>query len=379
LRIAFDTVSVGGGLGPASGGMIVYYRGLLKGLADRSEVDEIVVLTQPWLGRVGVPDHPKLELVPCRGLPRHRIGRVLYEQAALPVTVARRRADVLFSACNTTPLLRRGPSVVALHSIQYLFFDEVFSPLRRRYLEQVIPRSLRHADAVITVSEWERQQVLDRFDLDPARATTVYPGLSDIVVESLGDASKEAAPRERPYVFMASTLYGFKNHARLIQAFAQVVRTDGVPHELVLAGGDADVTVTQLAAVAAQEHVSDRVKLLGPVDHAQIPGLLRGAEVVAYTSLCETFGQPILEAFAYGRCLVTSRTSSMPEIAGDAAILVDPYDVDSIADGLRSACLDEQRRAELELAGPARAASFTWERCADQSLAVMRSALERRG
>jgi alpha-1,3-rhamnosyl/mannosyltransferase len=379
MRIAFDTVSVGGGLGASSGGMIVYYSGLLRGLTQRSDVDRVVVLTQPWLGRVGIPDAPKLAVAPSRGLPRHRIGRVLYEQTALPLAVARHRPDVLFSACNTTPLMWRGPSVVALHSIQYLLFPEDFAPLRRRYLAQVIPRSLRHADEVITVSEWERQQVLDRFDLDPARTTTVYPGLSDVVVAALRETPAEPPQRERPYVFMASKLYGFKNHTRLIQAFAQVVHRDGAPHELVLAGGDADVTVAQLAGVAAAERVSDRVKLLGPVDHDRVPELLRGADVAAYTSLCETFGQPILEALAYGRCLVTSTTASMPEIAGDAAILVDPWDVDSIADGLRTALLDERRRAELERAGPAHAATFTWERCAEQSLGVMRMAVERRG
>src|SRR5262245_54370416 len=121
MRIAFDTVSVGGGLGPASGGMIVYYRGLLMGLAARPEVAELVVLTQPWLGRIGIPDGAKIRVSPCRGLPRNRIGRVLYEQTAFPAAAARQRPDILFSACNTTPLLWRRPSVVALHSIQYLF------------------------------------------------------------------------------------------------------------------------------------------------------------------------------------------------------------------------------------------------------------------
>jgi glycosyltransferase involved in cell wall biosynthesis len=378
MRIAFDTVSVGGGLGPASGGMIVYYSGLLRGLAEHREVSEIVVFTQPWLGRIGVPEHPKLRLAPCRGLPRNRIGRVLYEQAALPLAIARHSPDVLFSACNTTPLLRRAPSVVALHSIQYLFFPEVFSPLRRRYLEEVIPRSLRHADAVITVSEWERREILERFDVDPARTVTVYPALSDAVVAALR-APRPAAPRrERPYVFMASTLYGFKNHERLIRAFAQLVHSDGVPHELVLAGGDADVTAAHLAAVATSERISERVALLGPVDHALVPDLLAGADAVAYTSLCETFGQPILEALAFGRCLVTSTTSSMPEVADGVAILVDPYDVDSIADGLRTALLDDRARAALERAGPPHAATFTWERSAEQSLAVMRLAIESR-
>ena len=117
---------------------------------------------------------------------------------------------------------------------------------------------------------------------------------------------------------------------------------------------------------------------LGPVGHDRVPDLIAGADAIAYTSLCEAFGHPILEALAFGRCLVTSNVASMPEVAGDAAILVDPYDVDSIADGLRTALLDERRRAELERAGPSRAAAFTWERWGRETLGVLQFALERR-
>ena len=359
--------------------MVVFNRGALGALANQPEIGDVLVLTQPWSGRLGIPDRPKLKAMPCRGLPRSRIGRVAYEQIVLPGLVARQGVDLLVSSHNITPLLHRGPSVVILHSIQHLFFPELYSPLRRRYLEQAIPRSLRHADAVIAVSEWEREEVLARYELDPAKIFTVHSGLSEAVTAALDHRGPEVSrPPRQPYVFMVSTLYGHKNHARLIRAFAKLVRAGEVPHDLVLAGGDADVTVRDLTALAASEGVADRVKLLGPVNHDRVPDLIAGADAIAYTSLCETFGHPILEALAYGRCLVTSNVTSMPEIAGDAALLVDPYDVDSIADGLRTALLDERRRAELEQAGPPRAASFTWERWGREAVRVMQFALERR-
>jgi glycosyltransferase involved in cell wall biosynthesis len=380
MRVAFDVISAGGGLGPGSGAMVVYYQGALGALAKRPEIDEIVALTQPWSGRLGIPNHTKVKVAPCRGLPRSRIGRVAYEQIVLPRVVARERPDLLVSGHNTTPLLRRGPAIVILHSIGHLFFPQVYSPLRLRYLEQAIPRSLRHADAVITVSEWERREVLARFELDPAKVFTVHSGLSDSVRATLehGEAREVSRPRPRPYVFMASTLYEFKNHARLIRAFAKLVRAGEVPHELVLAGGDADVTSAELSALAAKEGVAEKVVFLGPVAHELVPDLTAGADAIAYASLCESFGHPIVEALAFGRCMVTSNVASMPEVAGDAAILVDPYDVDSIADGLRAALLDERRRAELEQAGPPRAATFTWERWGREALGVMQFVLERR-
>jgi glycosyltransferase involved in cell wall biosynthesis len=380
MRVAFDVISAGGGLGPGTGAMVVFYEGALGALAKRPEIDEVLALTQPWSGRLGIPSHPKLRVAPCRGLPRNRIGRVAYEQLVLPAAVARQRPDLLVSGHNTTPLLRRGPSIVILHSIGHLFFPQVYSPLRLRYLDQAVPRSLRHADAVITVSEWERGEVLARFELDPKKVFAVHSGLSDTISAALdhGQAPELSRSQRKPYVFMASTFYEFKNHARLIRAFAQLVRAGEVPHELVLAGGDADVTSRELAALAAREGVAERVIFLGPVAHDRVPGLTAGADAIAYTSLCEAFGHPILEALAFGRCLVTSNVASMPEVAGDAAILVDPYDVDSIAAGLRTALLDERRRAELERAGPPRAASFTWERWARETVGVMQFVLERR-
>jgi len=381
MRVAFDVISAGGGLGPGSGAMVVYYQGALGALAERPEIHEVVALTQPWSGRLGIPNHPKVRVAPCRGLPRSRIGRVAYEQLVLPGAVARQRPDLLVSGHNITPLLRRGPSIVILHSIGHLFFPQVYSPLRLRYLEQAVPRSLRHADAVITVSEWERREVLARFELDPTRVFAVHSGLSETVSNARehGRARQVSSPTGRPYLFMASTLYEFKNHARLIRAFAKLVRAGEIPHDLVLAGGDADVTAADLAVLAASEGVAERVTLLGPVAHDRVPDLIARADAIAYTSLCEAFGHPILEALALGRCLVTSNVASMPEVAGDAAVLVDPYDVESIADGLRTALLDEHRRAELEQAGPLRAAGFTWERWGGETLAVMQFALRRRG
>src|SRR2546427_9921708 len=143
MRVAYDVISAGGGLGPGSGAMVLFYRGALGALAARPEIDAVVALTQPWNGRLGIPDHPKLTVAPCRGLPRSRIGRVAYEQIVLPGAVARQRPDLLVSGHNTTPLLRRGPSLVILHSIGHLFFPPGYSPLPLRYLEHALPRSLR--------------------------------------------------------------------------------------------------------------------------------------------------------------------------------------------------------------------------------------------
>jgi glycosyltransferase involved in cell wall biosynthesis len=179
-------------------------------------------------------------------------------------------------------------------------------------------------------------------------------------------------------VLCISRLYALKNHRRLIQAFAVLVRDRGLPHRLVIVGGDADVTRDELAQVAASEGIADRVDFLGRVPQADVPGLYRGAEAIAYVSLYETFGHPVLEAFATGTPLVTSTTGGTAEVSGGAARLVDPTDVGEIADGLGEVLTDEALRERLSKAGSVRVRDFSWEKCAVGTVDAFELALERR-
>ena len=370
-------ISAGTGLGTSAGGMIVYFTGLLRSLCELDSITELVLLVTPWNGNTGVPDHPKVRVATCRGLPRRRSGRVVYEHVVLPAYLARLKVDILLSTCNVKPLLRRGPSVVVLQSLQYFHFPNQFGRLRSAYLRGAVSRSMHEADAVITVSEWEKAEAVRLFNVDPGRLTTVYHGLSDAVRDGIAG---QPPPRpemvgDQPYVVMVSSLYGFKNHHRLIEAFAEVVHRHEIPHRLVLAGGDADVTGASLGALAGKLGIGDRVLIPGGVPHDQIPALLAHADAVAYTSLYETFGLPVLEALGSRRPLVTSGRGAIPEIAGDAARLVDAESVPSIAAGLTDVLLDDALRSRLVEAGPRRAAAFTWEKCAEGTAVVLEQAL----
>jgi len=185
-------------------------------------------------------------------------------------------------------------------------------------------------------------------------------------------------PDRSPYVLCISRLYALKNHRRLIEAFAKLVKEQKLPHRLVIVGGDADVTQAQLAQVAAQEGIADQVMFLGRVPQVDVPGLYAGAEAIAYVSLYETFGHPVLEAFATGTPLVTSTTGGTAEVAGGAAKLVDPRNVDDIADGLSSVLTDPSLRDQLATAGRRRVQDFSWEQCARGTVDAMALALRRR-
>ena len=381
MKLAIDMISAGSGFGTSTGGMIVYYSGLLSNLCALPSVSRVVPLVAPWNGGMAVPDHEKIRVTRCVGLPRHRAGRVLYEQSVLPHVLNRLDPDVLLSTCNVKPLLWKGRSVVVLQSMQYLHFPTQFGRLRGMYLRKAVGASLHAADAVITVTNWERAEAIRYFDLDPSRVVTVYHGVSDAVRRVQLEPTALSRPEwvgDSPYVLMVSSLYGFKNHSRLVSAFAQIVNRHEIPHRLVLAGGDADVTREDLAALADELGIGDRVVLPGALPHEMVPALIVNADAIAYTSLYETFGHPVLEALALGRPLVTGDHGATAEIAGGAARLVKVEDVDDIAAGLEDVLMNESLRAELIDAGPRRAELFTWSECAENTAAVLEMVLSGR-
>jgi glycosyltransferase involved in cell wall biosynthesis len=378
VRVAIDMISAGAGFGTSAGAMVVYYSGLLRRLVEVPSVDECIALVSPWNDGLAVPHHPRARAQTCVGLPRGRAGRILYEQSLLPALAARAGADVLLSTCNVKPMAWRRPSVVVLQSLQYLHFPESFGPLRTTYLRQAVRRSVSAADVVIAVSDWARAQAIELFGLDPSRVVTVHHGVSDEIRDMAGSgqvAERPEAAGDDPYLLMVSTLYGFKNHRRLIEAFADLVRERRLPHRLLIVGGDADVTRSELAALARRLGVADRVVLTGALPHDQVPALVAHADAVVYPSLYETFGMPVLEALASGRPLVTSDHGPMAELAGDAAQLVRADDAGSIAAGIAAVVTDSRRQDELMAAGPARASEFSWEACASKTAAALEQAV----
>jgi len=299
----------------------------------------------------------------------------------LPLLASRRKLDVLLCTVNIMPLLRRSPTVVVLQSLQYFLWPSEVGRLRRFYLRFFTPRSLARADGIIAVTETERADAIKLFDLDQSKIVAVHHGVPNWVGEAASrrDLSKPHRQRDNtPYVLVVSRLYAFKNHRRLIEAFAQFIADGDHPHRLLIAGGDADVTRADLDAHATAHGVADRVQCLGVVPQADIPHLFAGAAAIAYISLYETFGLPVLEALSFGLPLVTSSSGATAEVAGGAAVLVDPESVTDIAAGLRAVLTDEQVRARLAAAGPQRVAEFTWTKCADETMDVIYAALQRR-
>ena len=359
--------------------MTTYYAGLLSTLPEQEELGEVIAFMPPDITHMRIPSSPRLELVTCSGLPSNRVGRVAYEHLRLPKVARDARADVLLSTHNVKPLRWRGPSVVVLQSMQYFFLTDQIGRLRRAYLKQAVPRSLHGADLVIAVTEAQRRDAMTLFSLDPEQIVTVHHGPSTWALEAAQDLARSGGtqrPISGAYVATVSSLYEMKNHRRLIQAFAQVVGEHDIEHDLVIVGREADVTIRQLKQVADNHGVRDRVRFTGPLPQEDLPALLAHADAIAYVSLYETFGHPVLEAFAFGRPLVTSNLAGTAEVANGAAELVDPLDVGDIARGLYAVLSDDRRRSNLAATGRRRLAEFSWSACAHGTVLALKRAIE---
>lgn len=380
LRVGLEMIAAGSGVEEGAGGARGFFEGMIPEMATDPRIRQLIVYAPSWYDHGGRWDAPKLRVVPCAA-PKQRPLRVVYENLGLPLHAIKDRVDVLFSTGNYRPLAYRGTNVVALHAVQHFLLGEAVTGLRARYLHFAVPQSVRTADMTIAVSETLREDSIRLFDLDPTRIVAVPLGPPPWVEQLLAAPDANAVqphrlPDGRPYVMCISRLYALKNHERLIRAFARVAKArHDIPHKLLIVGGDADVTAADLATVARDAGIADRVELLGRVPQSDVAGLYAGASTIAYPSLYETFGHPVLEAFATGTPLVTSSRGATAEIAGGAARLVDPEDIDDIAAGLIDVLSDEQRQREMIAAGQARARDFSWHRFARGAVGVLEAAV----
>lgn len=274
------------------------------------------------------------------------------------------------------PTLPTTKAVLTVHDLAFERYPQDTMPGMLRYLRTVVPRSVRRADCVIAPSEATRRDLIALYDTPPHKVRVIYQGVEERFTPQ-GDAGEVAALRaryglpNRPIVLTVGTLQPRKNHLRLVQAFAQVADRAA----LVIAGGQG-WGYEGVREEVRRLGLEGRVVFTGYVDDADLPALYRAATVFAYPALYEGFGLPVLEAMACGVPVVTASASSLPEVTGpEAALLVDPLDVDALAAALARLLDDADLRAALRERGIRRAALFSWQRAACETWALYREVL----
>lgn len=321
-----------------------------------------------------VPDG--VRWVPSRLPTGHAPGRILWEQIVAPIVSARANLDVLFCPVNVVPLASLVPSVVTVHDVAFLAYPAAFHATKRRYLTAMTRLSVRRARHIIAVSAHTRDDLVHHFGVRPERVT-VIPNAADEryrPANTANDITRFKTANNLPdrFILFVGTLEPRKNLRRLIEAFA-LLSGDDPDVKLVIVGASGWLT-SDLAPHVQSRGLSDHVIFTGYVSDEDLPRWYQAATVFCYPSLYEGFGLPVLEAMACGTPVVTSRTSSLPEVAGDAALLVDPTDVRGLANALQSVLADDARQRAMSAAGSARSHAYSWERTAAATLDVIRDA-----
>lgn len=303
---------------------------------------------------------------------------LLWSQVTLPMQADRRGVDVLHLTGGAIPLASRCPRVVTVHDdVSVLHHREFYTPWMVYYTRLVRSRAIKRAQAIITQSEFSRQAMAQTLGLAYDRITVIPLGVNErfllpIAPEELEEARTRLGLR-RPYLLHVGVLSPRKNLVRLMRAYQAVRRHFAIPHQLVLAGsrgwGDEEI----LAARAQLDPDGNDILLPGAVVD-DLPALYRMADLVVYPSLYETFGLPPLEAMASGAPVVASNVTAIPEVTGDAALLVDPTDEGALAEAIWQALSSPTRRDEMIRRGKERAAAFTWQRTAAETIKVYQRA-----
>lgn len=305
------------------------------------------------------------------------MGRTLvrdlwWHQAGVERTARRVGADVLHLPAAVGPVRGRLPTVVTIHDLSVLHGPQDFRPWFRNYARVVIPRLARRAARVITVSETTRRDVMEHLGLPEERVVAVPNGVDG----SWRQATSRRDDLPPRYVLSVGTLEPRKNLVRLFEAVRLLGERPATRDIVLIHAGGYGWLADDIVRAAHSPALRGRVRLLGYVTQEDITSLYGQARLLAYPSLFEGFGLPVLEAMACGCPVVTSDRSSLPEVAGDAAILVDPESVDAIAEGIRRVWEDDALAADFRARGLERARLFSWERTARLTADVYESVLQ---
>jgi glycosyltransferase involved in cell wall biosynthesis len=340
-------------------GIGTYIRNILLGLARLDQQTEYIVLCRP----------PDAELANdlganFRAVPETARPYSLAEQIAIPVSLVRERAHLLHEPHYVLPPATRCRSVVTIHDCIHLMFPQYLpGTLAHLYARMSMWSAVRKSDQILTVSNASKRDILRFFDIAPEKVDVIYNAIDERFLAP-PDAERMDLVRQRyqldhPFLLYVGNIKPHKNLERLIDAFGRV-RAQGLDDLRLVIIGDEISKYPRLRQAVHRHRLDKYVRFLGFQPYDTLAAFYRLARAFVFPSLYEGFGLPPLEAMACGTPVVTSNVSSLPEIAGGAAILVDPYDAASIADGITRAVSDEALRAELTARGLARAREFSW-------------------
>jgi glycosyltransferase involved in cell wall biosynthesis len=340
-------------------GIGTYIRNVLRGLARLDSQTEYVLLCRPGDADIAADLGPNFRTVIETARP-YSVG----EQFKIPLSLVRERAHLLHEPHYVLPPATRCRAVVTIHDCIHLMFPQYLpGSLAHFYARASMWSAVKKADRVMTVSEASKRDILRFFDIPPEKVAVIHNAIDERFLaepdEERMERIKQRYQLDHPFLLYVGNIKPHKNLERLVEGFAKA-RHKGLGDVRLVIVGDQHSKYPPLRQAVHRHRLDKDVRFLGFQPYDMLAVFYRLARAFVFPSLYEGFGLPPLEAMACGTPVVTSNVSSLPEVAGDAAVLVDPYDTDSIADGITRAVTDDRLREELTRRGLARAREFSW-------------------
>ena len=271
------------------------------------------------------------------------------------------------------PLFGKVRKVVTVYDLAFVEHPEAAVPSLVAYLNKVVPESVAASDVVAAISHATKQTLIEHYKTPPEKITVipcgVAPHFQRVTDPILLESTRQQFALKHPFVLSVGTLEPRKNHIGLIKAFDEARHDTNGPAMLAIAGGKGWL-YEETQQLVSDLKLEDKVRFLGRVSEQELLTLYSLADVFAFPSFFEGFGIPPLEAFACGTPVITSNTSSLPEVAGDAALLIDPHDSHNIAEAIVRILSDETLREEMMRKGYAQAQHYTWAKAAEKMLSI---------
>jgi glycosyltransferase involved in cell wall biosynthesis len=304
--------------------------------------------------------------------------RIFWEQAIQPWAIRRAGVELIHGMALVGPVVSGCPSVVTIHDLSFLHYPENFPASKRLYLRTFTRLSVQRARRVIAISDHTKRDVVAQYGVPPAQVDRIYYGLDPnfrpLPVDQVAEFRSRRGLPER-FILFVGTLEPRKNVVRLIEAYGQL--PSPCP-PLLLVGGKGWLYDEIFRRVEALNLI-DRVHFVGYIPGEELPWWYNAADLLVYPSVYEGFGLPPLEAMACGTPVITSNVSSLPEVVGEAGLLVDPDDVQALAEAMRRVLADAELRESMRTEGLVQAARFSWQEAARRTVDGYRRALMRGG
>jgi glycosyltransferase involved in cell wall biosynthesis len=355
LRVALNLVFLVPG---ETGGMETYARELIAAMAELADLDPVALVNRETAGQqLGCEQL----VVPVRA--RNRVEWVRGEQQHVPRLAERVGAHLLHSLASTAPLWGRVPRVTTVHDLNFKLVPDTHFGLRGLGMRALVPAAARRSRRIIVDATSTREDLVRHLGLDAAKVDVVpLAAAGPAAQRAAGDTIRaELGLGSGPIILSPSAKRPHKNLMRLLEGLARVPDPD---RPVLVLPGYRTAHEDELRARAAELGVADRVAFPGWLHAEKLEGLYRAASCVVFPSLYEGFGLPVLEAMVRGVPVACSNRSSLPEVAGDAALLFDPEDPAAIANAIRRLLGDAALAARLAVRGRKRATAYTWERTA---------------